>query len=156
MWKKYIGEVSFKEQKKKSSWLTKNPWAGTCQGSQNRPFWESREICCLLKQRVLGTGGPCDWCGACSHAKKKKKKHLIFDFSIVFGHEAGEKLKWWLQTVLCSRRNNEYKEHNLKCQAKWLRLILFVITSAERTLTARSSVQGCEIHILSTFFCFDN
>lgn len=105
------------------------------------------------KARWWWFGGSCHWGGFCSHAKKR---HLILGYSLVFGHEAGENLKQWLQTVPCSERNNECKKHNPECQAKWLRLILFVITSAERILAARSPAQGWEIHISSTFFCFDN
>lgn len=41
-----IGEVSFEENQKTkdSAWLTKNPGAGICQGSQYRPFCERIEI----------------------------------------------------------------------------------------------------------------
>lgn len=90
-------------------------------------------------------------------------KPLILSFSLGFAHKAGEKPKLWLQTVPCSEQNNGCRKHTPKCQAKCLRLVLFVITSAERILAARSFVKGCEIPFFLCvcvcfffFFCFHN
>lgn len=112
MWRREARQKKFLRKPK-----TKNPGVEICQGSQCSPFLgENRDtLYHLLKQGGLWSAGSCDWCGFCSHAKKK---HWILGFSTVFGHEAGEKLKQWLQTVPCSWRNNECKKTQSQVPSK--------------------------------------
>lgn len=149
MWRREARQEKFLRKPK-----IKNPGVEICQGSQCRPFLgENRDtLYHLLKQGGLWSARSCDWCGFCSHEKKSTESlasALFLDMRLVKNWSSDYKLFPVLGGIMSA------KKHNPKCQAKWLRLILFVITSAERILAARS-VQGCEIHISCTSFCFDS